>query len=136
MASSAPSLISTNANPRLRPVSRSVMTSALVTVPYWEKAVTRSSLVVWNAMFPTYSFLLTINPLLGHQARLGTRSRADEAHALPGVPAITSVPTRCIGCRNTGRAFPLRRNRLDDLGGREGLTQSEVAKKGRSASAA
>src|SRR5689334_25226839 len=64
-ASSAPSLISTNAKPLDRPVSRSVMTSALVTVPYWEKAVTRSSLVVWNEMFPTYSFLLTIDPLGG-----------------------------------------------------------------------
>src|SRR5262249_53741988 len=38
MAWSAPSDISTNANPRGRPVSRSMMTCTLVTVPNWENA--------------------------------------------------------------------------------------------------
>src|SRR5437763_15180758 len=62
MAASAPSAISTKANPRLRPVSRSVTTWALVTCPYWPKAARRSSLVVSNDRLPTYNFLLTVVP--------------------------------------------------------------------------
>jgi hypothetical protein len=38
MASSPPVCISTKANPRLRPVSRSLTTCAPRTVPYWENA--------------------------------------------------------------------------------------------------
>src|SRR4051812_3380880 len=57
IAASPPSLISTNANPRLRPVSRSITTWALVTVPCWPNASARSSFVVVNEMLPTYSFI-------------------------------------------------------------------------------
>jgi hypothetical protein len=60
IASSPPLDISTNPNPRLRPVSRSVMTWALVTVPNWPNTWASSSLVVWKAMLPTYSFLLMV----------------------------------------------------------------------------
>src|SRR4051812_37057668 len=59
IAASPPSLISTNANPRLRPVSRSVTTWALVTVPNCPHRASRSSEVVPKARFPTYNFVLT-----------------------------------------------------------------------------
>jgi hypothetical protein len=59
MASSAPEDISTKAKPRLWPVSRSVTTDALVTVPNWPNNCSRSADVVPKARFPTYNFLLT-----------------------------------------------------------------------------
>src|SRR5262249_19033992 len=60
IASSAPSAISTKPKPRDRPVSRSMMTCARVTVPYWENASWRSSEVVPKGRLPTYKFLLMV----------------------------------------------------------------------------
>ena len=60
MAASPPSLISTNANPRGRPVSRSMMTWTFVTVPYWENTSRSWSSVVEKAMFPTYKFFAIV----------------------------------------------------------------------------
>src|SRR5262245_47429913 len=62
MAASAPSLISTNPNPRDRPVSRSVITWARVTVPCCANSCSRSSDVVLNGRFPTYRFFATPHP--------------------------------------------------------------------------
>src|SRR5262245_17624002 len=58
IASSPPDAISTNPNPRDCPVSRSVTTWALVTVPNRPNSCSRSADVVVNARFPTYRFLL------------------------------------------------------------------------------
>src|SRR5512133_2038988 len=69
MAASAPSLISTPPNPRLRPVSRSVTTDALVTVPYSPNRPDRSSDVAVKDRFPTYNFLLTKSSLRRPSAR-------------------------------------------------------------------
>src|SRR5262245_27566433 len=117
MASSAPVCISTNAKPRLRPVSRSLTICAPRTVPNWENAWTRSSLVVSKEMFPTYNFLLTVVlwasvPLLTHCAAFPARKTG----ALLADPSFN---------RNDQSAVPLRRYRLDCLGRREGNSESD-----------
>src|SRR5947207_727711 len=58
MAASAPSFISTNPKPRLRPVSRSMTTCDDFTLPYCANRSRRSSLVVPKGRLPTYKFLL------------------------------------------------------------------------------
>src|SRR6185503_14324305 len=65
MASSAPLDISTNPNPRLRPVSRSEITCALVTVPYCPNSCSNSACVVVNGRFPTYRFFVDMSSLPG-----------------------------------------------------------------------
>src|SRR4051812_27089303 len=60
MAWSPPSPISTKAKPRGRPVSRSMMSCTLVTVPYWENSSRSWSSVVENDMLPTYKFFATV----------------------------------------------------------------------------
>src|SRR5262249_29202606 len=65
MAWSEPSLISTNAKPRGRPVSRSMMTCTLVTVPYWENNSRSWSSVVEKAMLPTYRLFAIASPSRG-----------------------------------------------------------------------
>src|SRR6478672_7750798 len=113
MASSAPSCISTNANPRLRPVSRSLTIWAPSTVPYWENAATRSSLVVWNEMLPTYNFFAINSFTLGPLARKNCAELPRERQG------------RTSGCdrsrERSGNAAPLllQLHRLDCLGGCE-----------------
>ena len=52
------SVISTNANPRGWPVSRSVTMLTRSTFPYCAKAACSSSWVVWKLRFPTKMFIL------------------------------------------------------------------------------
>src|SRR5262245_57450424 len=115
MASSAPSLISTNPNPRLRPVSRSVMTCALVTVPYWPNSSRRSSEVVVKARLPTYNFLPKRSPssaASGRARRTNDHRRrgAGGADARPGRgtystrgPAAALVERSRVRCRRRTR---------------------------------
>src|SRR5690348_13016996 len=87
MAASPPSLISTNPKPRERPVSRSVVTCARVTVPCWANNCSRSAAVVLKDRLPTYKFLLIDSPLRAKSRAVGInepaapRRRADgEGH--------------------------------------------------------
>src|SRR4051812_40329873 len=94
MASSAPSAISTNPNPRDRPVSRSVITWARVTVPYWPNAVSKSAAVVLNGRLPTYRFLLMRHLLRGTRPprTLGPTGRTcgpEDANTAPDNPTLT-----------------------------------------------
>src|SRR5689334_7933173 len=52
--------ISTNANPRGRPVSRSMIRATDCTVPCAEKALRTSSSLLWNDRLPTYSLFSDI----------------------------------------------------------------------------
>src|SRR4051794_39737317 len=81
MASSPPPLISTNPKPRERPVSRSITTWALVTVPYSAKRFARSSDVVPKARFPTYNFFIRLTLLRPLSGRYGTE------------PSVGNLPT-------------------------------------------
>src|SRR5262249_22646238 len=81
MAWSPPSLISTKANPRGRPVSRSMMTWTLVTVPYWENTSRSWSSVVEKDMLQTYKFLATVSPRMPVRAE----SNTGETTSYPGV---------------------------------------------------
>src|SRR6478672_6276855 len=97
MAASAPSAISTNPNPRLRPVSRSVTTDALVTVPCSANNSRRSSEVVPKARFPTYNFLLTAITLL--RPRIGRAKEPPSGEGRRGQTCELSGGTRPFGWR-------------------------------------
>ena len=106
-ASSAPSAISTKPKPRERPVSRSIMTCALITVPNGAKAVCRSSSVVVKGRFPTYRFLLIVIPRdfpwdratkqkHGTAVRHGTRRWNEGSDWLPPTEGVREA-TDCSG---------------------------------------
>src|SRR5215470_5112083 len=108
MASSAPLDISTNPNPRLRPVSRSVMTWVLVTVPYCPNSCCRSCSVVLNGRFPTYRFLLDMTFPPGRSLSTtspGTltvqprhRSREDVSNRTPLISPHRRNWLGCVAC--------------------------------------
>src|SRR5262249_20072228 len=122
IASSAPVCISTNANPRLRPVSRSLTICAPRTVPNCENAWTRSSLVVSNEMFPTYNFLLMVF-LWAHaqQTKQCAATPRGTGQERTGCCRPRARASRTERETNGGEeAVPLRRYRLDCLGCCEG----------------
>src|SRR5438034_8863873 len=90
------SFISTNPNPRDRPVSRSVITWARVTVPCWPNSCSRSSDVVLNGRFPTYRFFATPHPR-GATPRV-LRNKRQAAHGGPEGGTSAAPRDRSWGC--------------------------------------
>src|SRR5262249_4234515 len=112
MAWSAPSAISTKAKPRERPVSRSEMTWAEVTVPCWPNTSRRSSAVGSKDRLPTYGFLLMVilSRPLGPRDRTKTHSHREcpgrqtqrGSHGTARHPDLPDRPRsveRCSGLR-------------------------------------
>src|SRR5215217_7437262 len=79
--------ISTNANPRARPVAMSRMTRTVSTVPDWLKSVSRSDSVVSYAMLPTYNlrFMLRLLRSHGNAARMGDWGNRDLSDCRSGL---------------------------------------------------
>jgi hypothetical protein len=83
IACSAPSTISTNANPRLLPVSRSEQMVALSTRPYRVNISRNSSAVASNGRFPTYSFFKMYSPFGPEPGKEGRRADVAVAGLVP-----------------------------------------------------
>src|ERR1051326_5160481 len=130
MAASPPSAISTKANPRDRPVSRSITRLALVTVPWALNAWVRSASVVSKERFPTYRFLLTDRPLAG--ARPDLTRNPQPAKRRCGRRGSKRSP--CQPQQGSVGKPSWSGDRLDDLGSCEAVgTQSEEKGKAQNA---
>ena len=71
----------TNPKPRERPVTRSIMTMASVTVPWAPKTSRRSASVAEKGRFPIYNFILMLCVCVGSCSLTATSRYAPETHS-------------------------------------------------------